>query len=144
MNSAAFWASKALTELSDEEWESLCDGCGKCCLNKIEDEDTGELFFTNAACHLLDLGTCRCGDYAQRHARIPTCLNLRRNFERFDWLPETCAYRLRHEGLALPAWHPLVTGDARSVHRAGVSVRGFAVSEEDVIDLTEHVIEWLV
>lgn len=138
-----YWTSKPLAEMSDEEWESLCDGCAKCCLNKIEDEDTGELFFTNAACQMLDLASCRCTDYRHRCTRVPTCLDLRADFTRFDWLPSTCAYRRLHEGLELPSWHPLLTGDRESVHRAGESVRDFAICENDVEDLTDHVIEWL-
>jgi uncharacterized cysteine cluster protein YcgN (CxxCxxCC family) len=139
-----FWEGKTLAEFSEAEWESLCDGCAKCCLNKLEDEDTGELFFTNAACRLLDIRHCRCTDYPHRSERVPECLNLRKGFVEFAWLPSTCAYRRLHEGIGLPAWHPLLTGRADSVHAAGESVRGYAVSEDGIEDLTDHVIEWLV
>lgn len=140
---APFWKCRTLAELSTEEWESLCDGCGKCCLNKIEDEDTGELFFTNAACRLLDIENCRCTDYGNRNDRVPECLDLRRNTQAFAWLPSSCAYRRVSEGLDLPAWHPLLTRESDSVHHAGESVRDYAISEEQVEDLTDHVIEWL-
>jgi uncharacterized cysteine cluster protein YcgN (CxxCxxCC family) len=139
-----FWQHKTLDQLSDPEWESLCDGCAKCCLNKIEDEDSGELFFTNAACRLLDIESCRCTDYLQRTRKVPECLDLRARFTAFHWLPTTCAYRCLSEGRELPAWHPLLTGDRASVHRAGESVRSYAVSEEEIVELTDHVIEWLV
>jgi len=139
-----FWRRKSLEQLDDGEWESLCDGCAKCCLNKIEDEDTGELFFTNAACRLLDIDRCRCRDYRQRTRRVPECLDLRSNGKAFGWLPSSCSYRRLAKGQELPAWHPLRTGEADSVHRAGESVRGYAVSEDEVERLTDHVIEWLI
>jgi len=142
-----FWQGKTLTELTATEWESLCDGCGRCCLHKLEDEDTGELYFTNVACRLLDLNTCRCRDYARRAELIPDCLVLTPSCpELYEQLPSTCAYRLLLEGRPLPAWHPLVSGDMESVHRAGISVRGKAVSEEYIHpdQLPEHLISWIV
>lgn len=138
---APFWESKTLDELTRDEWEALCDGCGRCCLNKLEDEDTGEILFTRVACRLLDIHDCRCTRYAQRHQEVPTCLDLRRGFRQFHWLPSTCAYRLRHEGKALPEWHPLVSGQAASVHAAGISVRPIAISETGIEDIEDHVME---
>lgn len=141
-----FWRDKALQDLMPDEWEALCDGCGRCCLNKLEDEDTAELYFTNVACHLLDLTTCRCRDYSHRVELVPDCLALAPGqAEMFDQLPDTCAYRLRSEGQPLPDWHPLVSGDPDSVHSAGISVRGKVVSEEYIHpdQLPEHVISWV-
>ena len=132
MHSAPFWTSKALADLTDAEWESLCDGCGLCCLHKLEDEESGDIVYTAVACRLFDTNTCRCRDYERRFERVPACINVRSATERdFMALPPTCAYRLRWLGEALPAWHPLVSGAAASVHRAGISVRGRVVSERD-------------
>ncbi len=108
-----FWKTKTLTEMSRDEWESLCDGCGRCCLNKLEDEDTGKFLYTRAACKLLDVKTCRCTDYPNRAARVPDCVTLTpENVGELGWLPQTCAYRLLDEGKSLPWWHPLVSGTA--------------------------------
>lgn len=139
-----FWRRKALDALEPAEWESLCDGCGKCCLHKLEDEDTREIRFTNVACRLLDAATCRCSDYANRSSRVPDCVTL--TPEVLDdpyWLPATCAYRLVAEGKDLPDWHPLVSGDAMSVVRSGHSVCGRVVSELDADDLEHHLISWV-
>ncbi|HET9148380.1 MAG TPA: YcgN family cysteine cluster protein [Acetobacteraceae bacterium] len=138
-----FWRAKRLDEMSRAEWESLCDGCGRCCLHKLRDEDTGQVHFTNVACRLLDLGTCRCGDYARRQLRVPDCIALTPEALReIDWLPPSCAYRRLAEGKDLPDWHPLITGDPESVARAGAAVSGRAVAERDAGPLEHHVTGW--
>jgi uncharacterized cysteine cluster protein YcgN (CxxCxxCC family) len=126
-----FWETKRLEQMSPGEWDSLCDGCGQCCLNKLEDEDSGQIFLTRLSCALLDLGTCRCKDYENRFARMPDCLSIDvKAVRKLKWLPESCAYRRLHEGRGLAWWHPLVSGDPDTVHQAGVSVRGWARSEK--------------
>lgn len=142
-NRRSFWREKSLDQLSAEEWESLCDGCAKCCLHKLEDEDTGEILFTGVACRLLDIDRCRCVDYPHRMERVPECLNVRLLRDKPHWLPSTCAYRLLADGRDLPPWHPLVSGDAATVHRAGISVRAYALPEDQVLCLEDHVIEGL-
>jgi len=128
-----FWRSKGLEEMSRDEWESLCDGCAQCCLIKLEDEDTGELFHTKITCKLLDIGACRCQDYDNRHAQVPDCIPFTpESIPELSWLPKTCAYRLIGEGRDLYWWHPLVSGDPNTVHEAGVSVRSFAISESGI------------
>lgn len=134
-----FWREKSLRQMDRAEWESLCDGCGKCCVHKLEDDDTGELMATNVACRLLDRRTGRCKDYRNRRAYVPECVRLTpEKVLELDWLPSTCAYLLLAEGKDLPEWHPLVTGDPESVHAAGQSVRGWTVSEDDVGDDLEN------
>ena len=137
-----FWEVKTLEQMSREEWESLCDGCGKCCIHKLEDEETGELHATNVACRLLDRRSGRCTDYKHRKLYVPECVRLTPRLVRdIEWLPATCAYRLRGDGKPLPDWHYLVSGDRDAVHRAGESVRGWTVSETDVVDFENHLIE---
>lgn len=142
-SSAPFWKTKDLSDMSLEEWESLCDGCGKCCLHKVQDADTDEIYPTNVACRLLDLETCRCKDYANRKKLVPDCVQLSpQTAGTLAWLPSTCAYRLLADGDDLPAWHPLITGDLESVHAAGISVRGRAISEDDAGPLQTHLVDW--
>lgn len=139
-----FW-ERPLNKLSQEEWESLCDGCGKCCLNKLEDEDTGEVAFTRIACRLLDGATCQCAQYPIRKQFVPECVVLTPKTlpDVAYFMPQTCAYRLLHEGKPLPEWHPLLTGDPDGVHRAGVSVRGWTIPEFEVDeeDWEDHLID---
>ena len=126
-----YWESVPLSKMTAPEWEALCDGCGKCCLNKLEYEDTGEVDFTRVACKLLDGATCRCTNYANRHTYVPECVRLSpKTLKKIAyWLPQTCAYRLLQDGQPLPDWHPLITGDPESTHKAGQSVKGWTVSE---------------
>lgn len=139
-----FWKYKGLQEMSSEEWELLCDGCSRCCLCKLEDVDTGEIFYTDVACRLLNLHSCRCTDYKNRALKVADCLNLQHEFPvALKWLPATCAYRLIAEGKKLFAWHPLVSGDSETVHQAGISVRGRVVAESQVKDLEDHLVDWL-
>lgn len=140
-----FWEKKPLSKLSQKEWEALCDGCGKCCLNKLEDDETGDVHLTRVACRLLDDSTCRCAQYDIRHHFIPECIVM--TPETIDkhayWLPKTCAYRLIWEGKPLYDWHPLISGNAETVHQAGVSVRDMTVSEFEVPieEWEDHIIE---
>lgn len=141
----SFWKTKKLAEMTSEEWESLCDNCGKCCLHKLEDEDTGDIYFTSVACKLIDLDTCRCTGYRERTRLVPECLDLKQyNFAEYKWLPATCAYRLLADGEELPAWHPLVSKSPDSVQDAGVSISSYAMKEADAADdLEDYIIEWL-
>lgn len=140
-----FWKTKSLTQMTREEWESLCDGCAKCCVIKLQDDDTDEVFYTNVVCHLLDLETCRCTDYSNRKTKVPTCVVLdAENLSGLSWMPKTCAYRLVAEGKDLPDWHPLVSGLRSSPHDRGASVRGKVISEADVSedDLPHLLTDW--
>ena len=142
-NDAPFWRTKALSAMSAAEWESLCDGCGRCCLVKLEDADTGEFHFTDVACRLFDSAKCQCSDYARRFRRVKDCIKLTpENAATLGWLPGSCAYRRLAEGKDLNWWHPLVSGDPNTVDEAGISVRGISVSEKTVKDaeLEDHII----
>ena len=136
-----FWEAP-LETLDRAQWEALCDGCGKCCLHKVEDEDTGRVYPTNVSCRLLDRDTAQCSNYRHRRAYVPDCLRLTlSNLPKIGWLPETCAYRLRAEDRPLPAWHYLICGDREAVHREGHSVRGWTISEALAGDLENHIVE---
>jgi len=139
-----FWQNKMLDEMTEAEWESLCDGCGQCCMHKLEDEETGDLFETSVSCALLDGKTCRCGDYCNRMALIPDCIQLTREvIETVPWLPKTCAYRLVAEGKNLPWWHHLVCGNPETVHEAGISVQGKIRAREDHLTNAEDYIAYI-
>ena len=141
----AFWQRKSLADMTPAEWESLCDGCGRCCLVKLEDEETGDIQPTDVACKLLCTQTCRCSDYPRRKQLVPDCVTLTPdNIGDLGFMPSTCAYRLLAAGEDLPWWHPLVSGDPESVHQAGISVRHRVISEEAVPDaeLEDHLVDW--
>ena len=146
MDDLPFWRRKTLAEMTPAEWESLCDGCGRCCLNKLEDEDTGRVYYTDVGCRLLDGDTCRCKDYRRRSELVEDCVRLSpENVADLKWLPPTCAYRLVAHGRDLYWWHPLLSGDRDSVHAAGISVRGrVAASEEElgVEHFEERIVSW--
>jgi uncharacterized cysteine cluster protein YcgN (CxxCxxCC family) len=139
-----FWETTPLSEMTQAQWEALCDGCAKCCLEKLEDVDTRRIVYTNVACRLLDRGTCRCTDYTNRSKVVPTCVTLTLAVLGDPyWLPATCAYRLLAEGQPLPDWHPLLTGDPSSVAKAGQGVGGWVISEEAAGPLVHHLIDWV-
>jgi uncharacterized cysteine cluster protein YcgN (CxxCxxCC family) len=136
-----FW-ERPLEQLDRGEWEALCDGCGRCCVHKLEDEETGELYPTNVACRLLDRRSGRCADYKHRRKRVADCVTLdRKSVDSLEWLPETCAYRLRAAGKPLPGWHYLISGSRETVHQAGQSTRGWTISEEQAGELEFHMVE---
>jgi uncharacterized cysteine cluster protein YcgN (CxxCxxCC family) len=142
-NEKPFWERKTLSQLSNAEWESLCDGCGKCCLHKIEDARDHKTHYTNVACRLLNLVTCQCKNYPDRKRYVPDCVKLTADkVSRFYWLPSTCAYRLLGEGKPLPDWHPLITGDPESVHAAGQSVKGRIIAEHLAGPFSQHLVDW--
>jgi uncharacterized protein len=145
-NEAQYWESKPLEALDAVEWESLCDGCGRCCLVKLEDEDSGAVHFTDIACRLFDAATCRCTDYANRQRRVRDCVKLTPDLtQALAWLPPTCAYKLRAAGRKLAWWHPLVSGSPETVHEAGISVRGRIATSEKLVklkDYPDHIVSW--
>ncbi|MDX1563734.1 MAG: YcgN family cysteine cluster protein [Gammaproteobacteria bacterium] len=147
MASKPFWETKTLAELDRDEWEALCDGCGLCCLRKLEDIDSGEIAYTNIACRLLDCDSCSCTDYTHRTERVADCVSLGPDsLDQLAWMPSTCAYRLVDEGRPLPAWHPLVSGKTTSVHAAGISPRGRCISEADLTDDADdadYIVDWV-
>lgn len=145
MTQDKFWQHKSLSQMTGAEWESLCDGCARCCLNKLEDWDTGEIYWTNVACELLDHQTCKCSNYEKRQSLMPDCIQLtQKKIHEIIWLPPTCAYRLIDEGKDLPDWHPLVSGNENSVHEAGISVKGRIVAENGMKpeDLEDYIVDW--
>jgi uncharacterized cysteine cluster protein YcgN (CxxCxxCC family) len=145
-DNTAFWNIKSLAEMTPQEWESLCDGCGRCCLHKLEDVDSGLLFYTNVACRLLDEHHCRCTSYQERMHLVPDCLLLSADDDdQLHWLPASCAYRKLANRQPLEWWHPLISGDPDSVHQAGISVRGRTISETEIPreQLEGHVISWI-
>jgi uncharacterized cysteine cluster protein YcgN (CxxCxxCC family) len=140
-----FWETKQLGDMSQKEWESLCDGCGRCCLVKLEDEDTGEIHTTDVSCRLLNGDTCRCKNYPNRHEIVDDCIKLDPgNVTELGWLPATCAYRLVWEGKPLEAWHPLISGNRETVHESGISVRAKVTNEDEVAleDLPSWICDW--
>ena len=145
MSDVPFWKRKTLEEMNRREWESRCDGCAKCCLVKLEDEDTLAIEYTNVACRLLDCTSCQCSDYKNRKKHVPDCVKLSpKIIEEVIWMPPSCAYRLISEGKDLPDWHPLVSGETESVVEAGMSVRGRVVSEVEINfdDICDYLVEW--
>jgi len=145
MTTDPFWKTTSLEDMTQQQWESLCDGCGRCCLNKLEDWDTGEIAWTNVACRLLDSSSCRCSDYENRQAKVPECISLTPDAVRsIAWLPPSCGYRLVAEGRDLYWWHPLISLDPQTVHQAGVSVRDRTVPEEGMEpeDFENHIVDW--
>lgn len=139
----AFWREKPLDKMNREEWESLCDGCGKCCLHKLEDADSGEVHYTDVACRFLDPETIQCGKYLTRQRYVGNCVVMSVELlDQLPWMPSMCAYRLLYEGKDLPEWHPLVAGDAQAIHQAGQSVKGRVVDEREAGDFEDHLVEW--
>jgi uncharacterized cysteine cluster protein YcgN (CxxCxxCC family) len=141
-----FWKEKTLEQMTDQEWESLCDGCGRCCLQKLECADSGDIFYTELACQLLDLNTCKCGDYTKRTQKVSSCVNLR-SLKEHEWnfMPTTCAYRLLKEEQGLMPWHPLITGDHKMMEEMAISVKGKVLPEQSVAeeDFEEHIVTWV-
>ncbi|MCX2980659.1 YcgN family cysteine cluster protein [Halieaceae bacterium IMCC14734] len=146
MHEKPFWETTPLDQMSRKQWESLCDGCARCCLTKIQNDFTEDIYYTNVACHLLDESSCRCTRYTERQQLVPDCVVLASDqLGKFTWLPDTCAYRLLDEGKPLPQWHPLISGDSDSVHAAGMSVRGRTIAEDSVNEdkIEDFIIHWI-
>ena len=142
-NNKHFWETKSLNQMTKVEWESLCDGCGKCCLHKLEDIDTGEISVSNVSCSFLDQTSCKCKDYKNRNENVPDCIQLDlKNLKKLDWLPSTCAYRLIDEGESLHDWHHLISGSSETIHEKGMSVRDYAVNESSLKNVEEYILEW--
>ncbi len=142
MSGKPFWKRKRLDEMTREEWELLCDNCGRCCLLKLEDAETAEIHYSDVACKLLDHESCRCSKYPRRHKYVPDCVVLTpENLKELDWMPSTCAYRLLRDGKELYWWHPLVSGDRNTVHLAGISVRGRAIAEGEA-EPEDRIVDW--
>ena len=142
-NSKHFWETKSLNQMTKVEWESLCDGCGKCCLHKLEDIDTGEISVSNVSCSFLDQTSCKCKDYKNRNENVPDCIQLdSKNLKKLDWLPSTCAYRLIDEGESLHDWHHLISGSSETIHERGMSVRDCSVNESSLKNVEEYILEW--
>jgi uncharacterized cysteine cluster protein YcgN (CxxCxxCC family) len=138
-----FWKTKSLNQMTKVEWESLCDGCGKCCLHKLEDIDTGEISISNVSCSFLDETSCRCKDYNNRQENVADCIQLDlKNLKTLQWLPSTCAYRLIDEGKSLYDWHHLISGSSETIHKKGMSVRNYAVNESKLKNVEEYILEW--
>ena len=138
-----FWQTKTLPQMSQAEWESLCDGCGRCCLVKLEDEETGDIALTDIACRLLDNQKCKCKEYDTRHEIVPDCVRLTpKNISQLKWMPKSCAYRLLAEGKDLAWWHPLISGNKETVHQAGISIQGKTVSEDDNLQPEDRIVSW--
>ena len=139
-----FWLTTALEDMNDQQWESLCDGCGQCCAHKLQDEDTEEIFFTNIVCRYLDTNKCQCSVYQDRHAHVPDCIKITpENAKTLAWIPETCAYKRLANGQSLPKWHPLETGDPKSAQKANISVTNKVISEADIDmdDLEDYLVD---
>ena len=142
-NNEHFWETKSLNQMTKVEWESLCDGCGKCCLHKLEDIDTGEISVSNVSCSFLDQTSCKCKDYKNRNENVPDCIQLdSKNLKNLDWLPSTCAYRLIDEGESLHDWHHLISGSSETIHQRGMSVRDCSVNESSLKNVEEYILEW--
>ena len=142
-NNKHFWETKSLNQMTKVEWESLCDGCGKCCLHKLEDIDTGEISVSNVSCSFLDQTSCKCKDYKNRNENVPDCIQLdSKNLKKLDWLPSTCAYRLIDEGESLHDWHHLISGSSETIHERGMSVRDCSVNESSLKNVEEYILEW--
>ena len=138
-----FWQTKTLAQMSQAEWESLCDGCGRCCLVKLEDEETGDIALTDIACRLLDNQRCKCKKYDTRYEIVPDCVRLTpKNISQLKWMPKSCAYRLLAEGKDLAWWHPLISGNKETVHQAGISIQGKTVSEDDNLQPEDRIVSW--